>query len=109
MPARPVLQRAQQVPVSAGEPRRARPAERDDDAAQARRPRDRLGGDLADIADHVGPRPLREVVDGDHEIGLGSVVVQEEQPQRPVPPGGWGDDGGDTVKDVTVGDDGDGE
>src|ERR1700743_3880036 len=48
-------------------------------------------------------------VDWRQEGGLDAVAGEEKQPQGPVPPGGGGDDRGDAVKDVAVGDDGNGQ
>ena len=109
VPGRPVLQCAQDVPVRLGAPHGARPAQRDDHAEDARGPRDRLGGDVADVGHGGGIGPFGDVVDRDDQVGLGAVALKEEQPQGAVPPDGGIDDGADPGEYVVVGDDGDGQ
>jgi hypothetical protein len=106
--ARTVLQGAQKAPVGVGQPGGARAAERDHHAAVRVGLLQRLGSDVADVADQAGRGPFRYVVDGDDEVGLDPLLADEEQPEGPVPPGHRPDEGGDAVDHVLVGDEGGG-
>ena len=79
VPARPVLQRAQEVPVGVGAPQGARPAERDNDAEQARGLRDRLGGDVADVANYRRVRPIGAVACGQTPGRNGALACQADR------------------------------